>query len=256
METDGNIVASICLQRTAVAAIEAVGALDDAAIMRQHEAALVIDAEQARIAVMAGDKTLPPHLLDPVALDARRACNDRRADHVGEARIQAETARGRVIDGGGGMRCRRTAQWTKFRRAETVDAGIDDIALASGGHFKGETAGMGVPRCGDRRRQSGIGDDGGRTHGKPFVARIGRMGQRRSGGLVMPQNRNDAFRHGGADAVEKRKAAILMTEETQGGQHALDGFDQGFGRGFRAIGIGLAQWQKIGQQLQNRNGIA
>lgn len=47
-----------------------------------------------------------------------------------------------------------------------------------------------------------------------------------------------------------------MTEETQGRQHALDGFDQRLGRGFRAIGIGLAQRQKIGQQLQNRNGIA
>ena len=115
---------------------------------------------------------------------------------------------------------------------------------------------MGIPRSCDRRRQSGIGDDGGRTHRKPFIAGIGRMGQRRSSGLVMPENRDDAFRHGRSNAVEKRKAAILMTEEAQGRQHALDGFDQRLGRGFRAIGIGLAERQKIGQQFQNRNGIA
>src|SRR5690606_31185444 len=119
------------------------------AIMRQHDTAFVIDAEQTRIAVMAGNKALPSHFLDPVALHAGWTCNDRRADHVGEPRIEAEAARGGVVDRSGGMCSRRAAQWTKFRRAETVDAGIDDIALAPGGHFEGEAAGMGIPRSCD-----------------------------------------------------------------------------------------------------------
>ena len=93
MEAHRDIVASVRLQRAAIAAIEPVCALNDAAIVRQHEPTFVIDAEQARIAVMAGDKALPPHFLDPVALHAGWSCNDRRADHVGETRIEAEAAR-------------------------------------------------------------------------------------------------------------------------------------------------------------------
>ncbi|SPU71680.1 Uncharacterised protein [Brucella suis] len=70
VETHRNIVAPVCLGWAAIAAIEPVCALNDAAIMRQHDTALVIDAEQARIAVVAGNKALPPHFLDPVALHA------------------------------------------------------------------------------------------------------------------------------------------------------------------------------------------
>lgn len=47
-----------------------------------------------------------------------------------------------------------------------------------------------------------------------------------------------------------------MAEEAQRRQHAFNGFDQRLGRRFRAIGISLAKRQKIGQQFQNRNGIA
>src|SRR5690606_3193565 len=55
METHRNIVAPVGLQRTAIAAIETVCALNDAAIMRKHDKAFLIDVEKARIDVMSGN---------------------------------------------------------------------------------------------------------------------------------------------------------------------------------------------------------
>jgi hypothetical protein len=47
VEPHRNIVASVGFQRSPVAPIEAVGALNDAAIVREYQPALMINAEQA-----------------------------------------------------------------------------------------------------------------------------------------------------------------------------------------------------------------
>ena len=60
----------------------------------------------------------------------------------------------------------------------------------------------------------------------------------------------------GAHAVEAGEAAVLVAEEAQRRQHAVDGADQCRRRRLGLVGIGLAQRQKVGQQFEHRHRIA
>ena len=152
---------------------------------------------------------------------------------------------------GGGAR-----QRPELGDAIGVDAGVDDVVLAAGRQFEGQAAGMrGVGNV-DRRRQAGVGNDGHAAHRQALIAGMRRMQQRRAGGVVVTQDGGDAVVDGGAHAVEAGKAAILMAEEAQRRQHAVDGADQGLRRRLGLVGIGLAQRQKVGEDFQHRHRIA
>ncbi len=117
------------------------------------------------------------------------------------------------------------------------------------------------PACGgvrdiDRRRQAGIGDHRRAAHRQPLVAGMRRMQQRRAGGVVMAQDGGDAVVDGGAHAVEAGEAAVLVAEEAQRRQHAVDGADQRGGRRLGLVGVGLAQRQEVGQQFHDGHRIA
>ena len=82
------------------------------------------------------------------------------------------------------------------------------------------------------------------------------MQQRRAGGIVVAQDRRDALMDCHAHAVEMRQTAVSMPEKAERRQHALNRADQRIGGRLRLVGVGLAQWQEIGQQLDDRHRIA
>ena len=128
--------------------------------------------------------------------------------------------------------------------------------LAARRHLERQAAGMRAARDLGGRRQAGIGDHRRAAHRQPLVAGMRRVQQRRAGGVVMAQDGGDAVVDRRAHAVEAGEAAVLVAEEAQRRQHALDRADQRGRRRLGLVGVGLAQRQEVGQQFQHRHRIA
>ncbi len=91
--------APVSRKRVASGGEEAVDTFDHAAIVRQDDLPLVINAERPDIAVVVGDETDHARSRSMRSiLTFARAGNDRRSDHIGKAGRGAKPAGRRVID--------------------------------------------------------------------------------------------------------------------------------------------------------------
>ena len=82
------------------------------------------------------------------------------------------------------------------------------------------------------------------------------VGERRAAGIVVDKNGREQVARRRAHAVEQREIAVAVTEEAQHRHHAVDGVEQRRRRGKVARSECGPQRQQIGQQFEERAGIA
>ena len=108
----------------------------------------------------------------------------------------------------------------------------------------------------DRRGAAGIGDQEQRAGLHALISAVRRIGERRAARVVVGEHGGQQIRRGRAHAVEQRKIAVAMPEETQHRHHAIDGVEQCRRRRHVAGGERLLERQEIEQELDQSRGIA
>ncbi len=110
---------------------------------------------------------------------------------------------------------------------------------------------MGAARQFDGGRLARIDDDDRIADRKPVIGNIGERARRTSGRLIIAQNGCKLVGKRCRGAVEQGQIAILVTEEADRREHAVDGRHKPRRHVMTEIDITLTKRQEIQQQLQH-----
>ncbi len=148
------------------------------------------------------------------------------------------------------------ATWRQLSRPVRRHAAIDHDAIVLGGKLERQKAGMGFLADRHRRQPAGVHQQHGAGGFEPLIAGMRRIGDRIAARVIIGEHGGQQIGRGRAHAVEQGEAAVAMAEEPQHRHHAIDGVEQAGGRGDVARGKHLSQRQQVGQQIDQRLGIA
>ena len=202
---------------------DGVFAVEPAAVLGDHQHPAMHDAEPGEVAVMRrGQEIAVGHCL-AVAFHIGRAADDGRALQQSLNRRQFdELARGGVMIGQGRMRRGAARKAAPIVAAGRGHAAIDDDPARTGRQFEREATGMRFLADIRRRRRPGVHDDGRRAGIEALEAGMRHVRHRHAVGVVIGEQGGHQVRGRVAHAVEQRKAAVAVTEETQHRHHAVN----------------------------------